>query len=53
LDDDQKETAEDIVTGIKAAVGGNVQCDVEKATRFYRAEEYHQDYLSQRVSGRW
>jgi len=48
LDEDQKESAEEIVAGMRAAAGGNIQCDVEKATRFYRAEEYHQDFLSQR-----
>jgi peptide methionine sulfoxide reductase MsrA len=41
--------AKEIVAGIKAAAGSTkVYCDVEKATRFYRAEEYHQDFLNKR-----
>ena len=45
LDDEQKETAEEIVAGMKASSGESYS-DVEPATRFYRAEEYHQDFMS-------
>ncbi len=48
LDEDQKESAKEVVAGIKAVRGDKIHCDVEKATRFYRAEEYHQDFLSKR-----
>jgi len=47
LNDEQKEVAEEVLEGIKAARRGDkVYSTVEKATRFYRAEEYHQDFLN-------
>lgn len=50
LNEEQKDTAKEIVNGIKAAVGrsNQVYCDVQRATRFYQAEKYHQDFLSKR-----
>jgi peptide methionine sulfoxide reductase MsrA len=46
LDDEQGETARELVKRIeKRARGREVYIDVEKVTKFYRAEEYHQDFL--------
>ena len=45
LNDDQKGTCEDIFAGMKASYGADFASSLEPATRFYRAEEYHQNYL--------
>ncbi len=47
LNDEQRETAEEVVKGMRAAArGGKVYTDVQPATRFYKAEEYHQNFLT-------
>ena len=47
LNEDQKEEAKGILEGMKAMARGKlVTSKVEKVTRFYRAEEYHQNYLA-------
>lgn len=46
LNDDQKAEAEGLLDGMKAMTRGKVTSKVEPVTRFYRAEEYHQNYLS-------
>ena len=45
LNDDQKEEAEGLLEGMQAFSRGPVHSSVEPFTRFYKAEEYHQDYL--------
>lgn len=53
---EQQEIAEEVVEGMKAAFaakGDKVYSAIEPATRFYRAEEYHQDFLQKRGSTRW
>ena len=51
LDDDQKETCESIVSGMKASYGANCGSSVEPATKFYQAEEYHQNFNAKMSSG--
>mmetsp|Transcript_2753 Transcript_2753/g.4717 ORF Transcript_2753/g.4717 Transcript_2753/m.4717 type:complete len:100 (-) Transcript_2753:738-1037(-) len=52
VDEDQKEVAEGIVDGIRASSNGrDVYVDIEPVTRFYKAEEYHQDFLAGRGGG--
>lgn len=47
LDDEQKETAEGIVEGMRALHGKEeVVTSVEPATRFYQAEDYHQNFIA-------
>lgn len=46
LDEDQKETAEEVVEGWKASSRDVLVTSVEPAITFYRAEEYHQNFLS-------
>ena len=54
LNDDQKEACEDIVAGMKASYGSGVDSSVEPATRFYRGEEYHQNFTTKQLGGgRW
>lgn len=50
LNKEQEETAKEVVEGMKASLKRSVYTDVVTATRFYRAEEYHQDFLSKRGS---
>jgi len=55
LNDEQRESAQEVVDGMKAARGrrfGGAHPSVEKATRFYRGEEYHQDFLVKNGMGR-
>ena len=47
LDGEQQITAADILKGMRASSRGHPVCtDLEAVTRFYRAEEYHQDFMS-------
>ena len=49
LDDEQQVEAEAVLEGMKAmARGRTVTSKVEPVTRFYRAEEYHQNYLAKK-----
>lgn len=43
LNDDQKKTAEKLISLLKEK-GFNVVTEVRKATKFWKAEDYHQDY---------
>ena len=53
LNDEQEEIAQDVVDGMKAKAGRSVKLytSVEPATRFYKAEEYHQNFLTKRQRG--
>jgi peptide-methionine (S)-S-oxide reductase len=53
LDDEQRTTAEGVLKGIKASSRELVYTDLEPVTRFYRAEEYHQDFMSKQGGGRY
>jgi peptide-methionine (S)-S-oxide reductase len=44
LNEEQKETGESILMGMKATYGADCSSSIEPATRFYRAEEYHQNF---------
>lgn len=47
LDQEQQETALEVVKGLTAVHGtDNVSSSVEPVTRFYRAEEYHQNFMA-------
>lgn len=46
LDEEQQETAQEVVAGMKAAARGELYTSVEPATTFYKAEEYHQKFMS-------
>jgi len=46
LNGDQQAEAEGILEGMIAVTKGKVTSQVEPVTRFYRAEEYHQNYMS-------
>lgn len=49
LNAEQKETAEEVVQQWKASKQESLYTSVEKALTFYRAEEYHQFFLSKRM----
>ena len=51
LNEQQKEEAEEVLAGVKAVSRDEVVSSVEKATRFYRAEEYHQDFIMKQRGG--
>lgn len=54
LNDDQKETCDEIISGMKALYGSDFNSSAERATRFYRGEEYHQNFTSKQLGGgRW
>ena len=54
LDEEQKEIADEVVQGMKAYMSRNaaskwmaeISSSVEPVTSFYRAEEYHQNFLT-------
>lgn len=46
LDDDQRGDAEEVLAGMKALSQGEVYTSVEEAKKFYRAEEYHQNFMA-------
>lgn len=48
LNEEQMEQAEQVLEGMKAASRDPMHSSVEPATSFYRAEEYHQQFLSKR-----
>jgi len=52
LNEDQREIAEEIIDSWKLFVKKPLYTSAEKATDFYRAEEYHQHYLQKR-GGKW
>jgi len=49
--EEQKETAEEYVDGLKSSQRGEIYTKVEKMTKFYQAEEYHQNYIA-KMSGK-
>jgi peptide methionine sulfoxide reductase MsrA len=52
IDDDQISRARKVVRSIESKAGGRrVYIDVEKVTKFYLAEDYHQDFLAKRRDG--
>jgi peptide-methionine (S)-S-oxide reductase len=51
MNDDQKEVCEQVVAGMKAVHGEQLSTSIEPATRFFRAEEYHQDFTAKMSSG--
>jgi peptide-methionine (S)-S-oxide reductase len=51
LNEDQQEIAEGVLEGMQATTRGKVTSSVEPVTAFYRAEEYHQDFLMKQGGG--
>lgn len=51
LSDEQKEVCEEVVEGLKAVHGDHLNTSIEPATRFFRGEEYHQDFTAKMASG--
>ncbi len=43
-DDDQKQLAEKTKAEVRSELGKRIQTEIVKASTFYAAEEYHQDY---------
>ena len=52
LNKEQKETAQTIVKDWTSSTREPLYTSVDRATSFYRAEEYHQFFLSKRMGGR-
>lgn len=53
VNEEQKEAAEEVLRGMKAtARGQEIHSSVEKATRFYQAEDYHQNFMSRQYGAR-
>lgn len=52
LDEEQKEICKEVVDGLRATYGNELATDVERATRFYKAEEYHQNFTEKMMKGR-
>lgn len=53
LDEKQKDIAEKIVQDIVEKKNGiKIYSDIEAASPFYRAEEYHQDFLNKQMLAR-
>jgi peptide-methionine (S)-S-oxide reductase len=48
---DQREAAEEVVTGMKAAAREELYTSIEPATTFYKGEEYHQKFMAKQVHG--
>ena len=51
LNDEQKEICESTLIGMKATYGTDFSSSMEPATRFYRAEEYHQNFHAKMMGG--
>ncbi|GFH53019.1 hypothetical protein CTEN210_09495 [Chaetoceros tenuissimus] len=49
---EEREIAEKIVKELEASSGKTVYTDIEDAGAFYRAEEYHQDFLNKQSKSR-
>lgn len=52
LNDEQKDIAAKIVRDIAEKKNVKVYTDIEPVSPFYRAEEYHQDFLNKQVFAR-
>jgi len=50
LSDEQEDMANEVVAGIRVSAPRNqtVYVDIERVTKFYKAEEYHQNFLTKR-----
>lgn len=44
----QSETARTVKAALSESLGKEIKTEIREAPRFYKAEEYHQDYLSKR-----
>lgn len=51
LNEDQQAESEGVLEGMAAMTRGKITSKVEPATRFYKAEEYHQNYLAKKGGG--
>jgi len=51
LNEDQQDIAEGVLDGMQALAKAKVTTKAEPVTRFYKAEEYHQNYLSKKGGG--
>ena len=49
---DQRRVAEDLISTIESK-GRKIYTDLEPATDFYQAEEYHLKYIEKANQGRW
>lgn len=49
--DEQKEQAEEYLEGLRGSTRGEIYTKVEKMTKFYKGEEYHQNYIA-KMSGK-
>jgi peptide-methionine (S)-S-oxide reductase len=49
--DDQKEQAEEYLQGLRGSTRREIYTKVEKMTKFYKGEEYHQNYIA-KMSGK-
>ena len=55
MNDEQKEAAQEVLAGMKASEEPEytIYSEIEPTTKFYRAEEYHQDFLGKRGNKNW
>lgn len=50
VNEKQQKEAESFVKELEGRIGGKVHSAIEPVTRFYRAEEYHQNFITKQ---RW
>jgi peptide-methionine (S)-S-oxide reductase len=51
LTEEQKEVCEQVMVGMKATYGERLSTSIEPATRFFQAEEYHQNFTAKMSAG--